>query len=550
MPGSKAKNAFEKGIGYWLTRVDQWSSLGAYLQGNFGVLSSVRQQQLRRRRAKRELDLLTWGRRYLPHYFLRRPSLMHEWLAERLAAIHTRRGTKINVLGPRGGAKSTLGSVCYVLRAALEGWEDYIWIVSDTKWQAEKHLGHVRAELENNQRLSEEYPHSCGRGQRWQKNALQLKNEVVIECYGTGQKVRGNRVGAKRPTLIVCDDIENDLHVESPRQHERSRDWFQTALVNSGDHQTNFLNLATALHRDALAVRLCHTPGWESRVFRSIVQWPTNMALWKEWERIYAEECSDSAGRDAWNFYQTHQRAMDEGHQVLWPDWEKLYDLMKMRVERGEAAFEREKQNSPTDPSRSEWPAAYFDDHIWFDQWPRDPRFKALALDPSKGRDSRHGDYSAFVVLMLDRQGVVYVAADLAHRDATQIVADGVRLCREHGINVLGVEANQFQELLADDFIDELTRQKIDGCTPYKIHNTVPKPVRIRRIGPWLSRRKLRFLLDCPSTEMLIDQLRDFPLGAHDDGPDALEMALRLVEEFQSGGPADDGLGNRLLIGN
>lgn len=27
-------------------------------------------------------------------------------------------------------------------------------------------------------------------------------------------------------------------------------------------------------------------------------------------------------------------------------------------------------------------------------------------------------------------------------------------------------------------------------------------------------------------------QLRDFPCGDHDDGPDALEMAIRLISDF------------------
>jgi hypothetical protein len=45
---------------------------------------------------------------------------------------------------------------------------------------------------------------------------------------------------------------------------------------------------------------------------------------------------------------------------------------------------------------------------------------------------------------------------------------------------------------------------------------------------------------------MLVDQLRDFPLGSHDDGPDALEMAIRLAKEAGSK-PADDGLGQRLI---
>lgn len=31
-------------------------------------------------------------------------------------------------------------------------------------------------------------------------------------------------------------------------------------------------------------------------------------------------------------------------------------------------------------------------------------------------------------------------------------------------------------------------------------------------------------------------QLRDFPAGQHDDGPDALEMALRLMNDLMDSG--------------
>src|SRR5690606_12774949 len=119
VPKRKERNSTTKGLNYWLARDDTWSSAGAYLRGHLGTLIAVRQRQQRRRREV-DLDLLAWGRRHLPHYFLRAPSQMHEWLGAQLSDLHTRRGTKINVLGPRGGAKSTLGTVCYVLRAALE----------------------------------------------------------------------------------------------------------------------------------------------------------------------------------------------------------------------------------------------------------------------------------------------------------------------------------------------------------------------------------------------------------------------------------------------
>ena len=34
--------------------------------------------------------------------------------------------------------------------------------------------------------------------------------------------------------------------------------------------------------------------------------------------------------------------------------------------------------------------------------------------------------------------------------------------------------------------------------------------------------------------------------GVHDDGPDAVEMAIRLGIEIQGGAVSDDGLGDRL----
>ena len=80
--------------------------------------------------------LLAWGAKYLPAHFSRPPSNMHRWLAGKIDAMQTVRGMKLNLLGPRGGAKSTIGTLAFPLREAIEGREPYIWIVSDTKNQA------------------------------------------------------------------------------------------------------------------------------------------------------------------------------------------------------------------------------------------------------------------------------------------------------------------------------------------------------------------------------------------------------------------------------
>ena len=37
-----------------------------------------------------------------------------------------------------------------------------------------------------------------------------------------------------RPTLIICDDLQNDGHILSPTQRERSRTWFHGTLLKAG----------------------------------------------------------------------------------------------------------------------------------------------------------------------------------------------------------------------------------------------------------------------------------------------------------------------------
>ena len=234
-------------------------------------------------------DLLAWGAENLPAHFTRPSSKMHGWLVRKLDAMHSARGMKLNLLGPRGGAKSTIGTLAFPLREAMEGREPYIWIVSDTKHQACAHLENIKTELLENSRLAENYPQAVGKGRVWRENAIVLRNGVTIEAFGTGQRIRGRRRREHRPTLIICDDLQNDGHISSAVQREHSRAWFHGMLMKAGTRRTNVINLATALHREALAMQLHETPGWTSRIFKAIVHWPKNTSLWQQWEEIYTD---------------------------------------------------------------------------------------------------------------------------------------------------------------------------------------------------------------------------------------------------------------------
>jgi predicted phage terminase large subunit-like protein len=145
--------------------------------------------------------------------------------------------------------------------------------------------------------------------------------------------------------------------------------------------------------------------------------------------------------------------------------------------------------------------------------------------------ENRKGDYSAFVKLGRAKDGMLYVWADIQRRPMPRIVADGMEHARTfRPLDGFGVEANAFQRLMAIEF-QRVSRLAGIMLPLHTVTNTTPKQVRIRRLTPQLARRNVRFV-EGPGTRLLVQQLREFPLGRHDDGPDAMTGALTLAVEL------------------
>jgi predicted phage terminase large subunit-like protein len=186
-------------------------------------------------------------------------------------------------------------------------------------------------------------------------------------------------------------------------------------------------------------------------------------------------------------------------------------------------------QQNPQAEGGTEWPEAYFHPGIWFDTWPDTWRCKCLALDPSKGSESKHGDYAAFVMIMISA-GHIWVDAHLVRGDTAVLVQTAVELCRSFRPDWFAVETNQFQHLLAEQIV-QAGRQTGVPLPVYSVENRLKKEVRIRRLTPCLAPDSLRFKRDSPGARLLVNQLRDFPCGQYDDGPDALDMAINVASE-------------------
>ncbi len=203
------------------------------------------------------------------------------------------------------------------------------------------------------------------------------------------------------------------------------------------------------------------------------------------------------------------------------------------------------------DAEGAEWPGAYFE-NIYVDDWPREQLLRVAALDPSLGRNNiakpnKPGDYSAFVAVAKGHDNRYYIDANIARRPSRKIVDDGIEWLQWIKPHAFGCESVAFQELLREMFIDRIEEVGLTGV--YPIHGgdllagnqgrIPPKVTRIRLLTPLLAAGRLKFLRT-PGTSMLLEQMRAWPIHNHDDGPDALEMAIRLCDQLLAGAIAPE----------
>lgn len=511
------------------------------------------------RRSMGQESVLKFGQAYLPGHFSVEPSAMHREIDGLLCRASEQRGMRIALAAPRGHAKSTLISLAYVLWSVCYHREAFVVIISDTADQAVGLLGHIRQELEANPRLREDFPDACapaGSPGSWRQGEITLRSGARITALGAEQKIRGRRHGAARPTLIVLDDIENEDLAKSPEKRERRWAWLTGSLLNAGCSTTNIVAAGTLLNVDSILARLVGVSkpdpesgcpadfglGWERRVYKAVTSWSARSDLWDKWEAIVrGDDTHDGlSGKEAAHaFHAAHREAMLEGAGTAWPQRETYERLILDRLEVGARAFDAEKQNEPSSPERSLFREEDF--HYWDDE--RSPYqtldqllaglqgrcYVFAGVDPSMGKAGRNADDSAIVTLLKPwgQQRVLYVVdADIRRRKPDEIIEALVQLQRVRRCNKIGVEATQFQDFLRMEIERRMREQ---GLTPVVkgIIQSTDKLGRIQRLQPLIASGVIRF---SRRHARLMDQLRKFPTGAHDDGPDALEMAVRVSE--------------------
>lgn len=202
--------------------------------------------------------------------------------------------------------------------------------------------------------------------------------------------------------------------------------------------------------------------------------------------------------------------------EALWPERWPVEALLRIKSALADYWWQALYQQNLTQHSSNEWPESYF----WGvmvepEAWPENLVLSATALDPSKGKDAKKGDFQAIVNTgYLD--GYLWVECEIDRQPISEMIDDLVQFNMRIRPTVTGIEAVAFQELLAPVYLQaQLDYSYYDQ--PELIQNTTPKRIRIARLGYWLRRHRIK-IKNNASGQLLLKQLKAFPNGDHDDG--------------------------------
>lgn len=491
------------------------------------------------------IDLGYFGRAYLPHYFVRESPPFHERLDDiwtqgvmksknpltQHKEIARDKGCRRGTAAPRGHAKSTNFTFKDTLHAILYQYKHYPIILSDSSEQAEGFLTDIKTELEENRNIIEDFGNLKGRV--WKSSVILTSTDIKVEAIGSGKKIRGRRHQNWRPDLIVLDDIENDENVNTPEQRKKLENWFYKAVSKAGDTYTDIVYIGTILHYDSLLSKVLKNPEYHCVKYRGVISFASNQELWAAWEAIYTDLENERRQEDAREFFEANKEEMLEGTEVLWEAKLSYYDLMIIRISEGEAAFNSEIQNDPIDPDsctfNEEWFDFYDESSINFS----DPEFIIVgANDPSLGKNKKSDTSSIIALAKSLRTGYMYIVeASIEKRKPDVIIDDAIEMSKRMKRDLkkpfykFGVETVQFQYYFKDIMVKKSV--EVGEYLPIEeIPNVQNKHVRIESLQPFIKNKYLKFNA---KHKTLLQQFKEYPMGKNDDGPDGVEMAVRLA---------------------
>lgn len=494
-------------------------------------------------------DYALFAKSFLPHWCPDAFNQLHTDYYERLRERQGSRGHFDAVAAPRGFSKTTGCCLISIIHDCVYETEAYTLYLTNRHEDAVNKTRDARDELENNEALIRVY--SPQMSPQWNNGDWTTAHGQRVRAASRHTQLRGALSKGRRPSRVILDDVEHFEHVDNAEQRAKDWLWLNNDILKLGDARTNYEMWGTLLHTDAMLKKLLSTPGWTAQLYQAVERFAdvASLPLWQHWRLLYIDLSDPDRERTAQVFFLAHTSEMLQGSRVLWPQRRGYYDLMCARIREGESSFQRELQNAPGEDSRHLFDmsmAAYCDVRPHgiaraggkLIPWTEIVEM-VMSFDPVPDKQDTQGtDFAAIPVLAQDRDGYLYLLdcyleQEISSDNQVQALVD---LAWKWDCKLVSVETNGFASLIPANIREAMHARATAEQTPefsfsiVAIVNMRSKILRIKSLETLVENGWLQFATTLDPR--MIQQFADWlPLeqSSHDDGPDAVEMAIRTI---------------------
>lgn len=452
-------------------------------------------------------NMLVFGKVCLPSMFTVKSPPFHKEMA---AYFHDPGTRRLNIIAPRGHAKSSLAGCLWVLHHLFfdPGPQKFIVLVSKTEGHAVRLVQTIKDALNFNS-VMRRYVGYWGEfsAKVWKTSEIILKDNSMIMARGTGQQVVGLKHVNQRPTLIILDDPEDMMNTKTAEAMEFNLRWLLQSLIPALDPKVGRVAvIGTPQHQRCMVEVLKGAKNWKSLTYKAIQDDGT--ALWPEWMPVAKlmdeKEAMESIGKVS-SWYREYQcQVIGDDDQLFKPEYIQYYEGALSGKER-ERFLEITSKNGVLLPVPEKVPVTVF-----------------MGIDPASST-SETADFSVCMVVAVDARGNRYVLEYYRKRVTPLTLADAiVALFDRYRPSKTRVEVTGYQEMLREYLrskkyipgleIREMPRQK--------------KSHRLEMMQPHFAQKKVYLRKEMRE---LIDELIMYPRSKHDDLLDGLYYAFKGV---------------------
>jgi predicted phage terminase large subunit-like protein len=457
------------------------------------ILASALFRKQRRDKARGSLEFFAGY--YLPHILEDATPYFHKEIYNLLGTEN-----RLCIAAPRGFAKSTITQLIYGLHCLLYQENADILTISQSSSLAEDWVRKIKFELESNDRIKSDFGAILQWGdkdsKRWTANHLIIqKGERTysqIRARGRGCQVRG-----LRPSIVICDDLEDEEMVRSEDQRKFLKEWFLGALLNVLKPDQQLIVIGTMLHPLALLGEIINKKeqfgGWTTRKYVALTD---GKSLW---EARYSAKA-----------------------------------LLQRKLEIGTYAFESEFQNNPISSDICLWRPDWV---LRYETLP-EIKIKFAALDPAASIKER-ADYSSMTCMGVGTDEKIYEIETLKGRWGTWDLIDRIiKFYLKHKPIRFGIEEIAFQSIIRQVLLREARNQGVvipvepitlGKYTGKEKQRRSPKDKYTRALSVIHYWEQGLVYLKTPD---LIDELSLFPTGSHDDSVDSCVWCMMMIKKY------------------